>query len=116
MSNETEDVQDQSEPRSQDTSGTSEWNLLQGVSLSLPCRPEPDVAETDRTPSEEGGESRERKQPVEDGATAWGNVDVGEESKDEGEKESGEGSSHSVDVGKERRSLADLGKTSDGSR
>ena len=72
LSDEDDDDQAQSDPGSGHAEDGSEGDLVDGVAVVLPSVPEADVGEAYAAPSEEGGETGERLQPVEGDSAAGG--------------------------------------------
>lgn len=76
LGDEAEDVEAETQPRSDCSEHGSEWQVVGGATSSLPRRSETDVSEADTSPSEEVGESGKGEKPVEDSSSILGLVDV----------------------------------------
>ena len=66
MSHEDEDDEDKANPRADDTTDGLEWDLIESVSMMLPCAAETDVCVTDGSPGEKSSKTRKRKEPIKD--------------------------------------------------
>ena len=115
LGDEDEAEEDETEPRTVDTSGGGEGKLLDRVSLSFPGGSESDVAHANRHPGEDGRETREGQEPVKDRATGARDVDVGDGSEDQDGNDRGEGTTRLVDVGEDLGSVSSLGQGGQGS-
>ena len=82
-SDESDDIQEETQVRSIDTKHGGEWQLIKLTASKLPRAAVADVGQVDGSPGEEGGESRQGQQPVESDATLWCQGDVCEESEDQ---------------------------------
>ena len=82
-SDESDDVQEETQVRSINTEHGGEWQLIELTASKLPRAAVADVGQVNRSPGEEGRESGQGQQPVESDATLWCQGDVCEESKDQ---------------------------------
>ena len=64
LCNEDDNNQAKADPRASDTKNGSEWNLVQSVTMVLPCIPETNVGEANATPGEQGSQAGKRLKPV----------------------------------------------------
>ena len=87
--------------RSNDTTGSSEWNLINGVSVMSPSTAESDVRKNDGSPGEEGGETGKIEEPVEDDSSTSGLLDVSESTASKEQKNRWERTSRLVDKGED---------------
>lgn len=74
--NQDEEAQSETDPRSSNTADSLEWNFIKSAPVVSPGGTESDVSKNDGSPSEEGSETREGKEPVEDDGSAGGLLDV----------------------------------------
>lgn len=113
LGDQDENVEDEADPRADDTRLAAESKLVQRVALSLPALAEADVGEADGHPGEDGRQTGDGKHP---GKSLVLNHGVGgEESKeteDGGEADADHGTALAVNVGEDPGSLALLGKSS----
>lgn len=84
-SDEAEDVEEESDPRSGNTEHGCERQLLEAAASQLPRATVADVSEADGAPGEEGRETRKREEPVEDVTAVGGEADESEEAEGQGE-------------------------------
>lgn len=113
---ENETQEDETEPRSVDTSGGSEGKLLDGVTLNLPSLSESNVTHADGHPGENGGQTRKSQEPIKDLTTVSGDVHVGNGSEDQDGDDRGQRSTGLVNVGEDSGSETGLGESGQGSR
>ena len=110
LSNEDDNNQTQSDPRSGHAEDGGEGNLIDGVAVVLPGVPEADVGEADAAPGEEGGETGERLQPVESDGTTGGQGHESQGRPHDDEQSGEQRTTGAVDVAEEAGSVALLGK------
>lgn len=115
LSDENNHDEEETEPRSIDTTDSVEGDLVQGVAVIGPGFSESNVGQADGTPGEQGGETRKSKEPVEDDGTLSVQVDIGEGTKENDDADGGEGATTSVNVAEELGSIALLGQGSQSS-
>lgn len=84
-SDETEDVEEESDPGSGDAEHGCERQLVEVATRQLPRATVADVSEADGAPSEEGRETRKREEPVKDLTALGGEADECEETEGKGE-------------------------------
>ena len=111
-----ETQEDETEPRSVDTSSGGERKLLDRVTLNLPGLSESNVAHADGHPGEDGGKTRKGQEPVKDLTTVSGDVDIGDRSEDQDGDDRGQRSTGLVNVGEDSGSETGLGESGQGSR
>jgi len=107
-----EDVEDEADVGAVDGGLRLVRQLVERVALQLPGAPEPDVAQADGGPVEDGGEARDGEHPVE-GLRARVTArrdDVTDEAEGGGEEDGDEGPAGAVDVAEDFRRLAAVGK------
>lgn len=102
-------------PGSDDTTGSLEGDLVQSVSLGQPSLAEANMSITDGSPSKEGCETGQSRQPAEDNITSAYKVDVGKGTPGENEKDRWERATGLVDHGEDLGSVALLSKGSESS-
>jgi len=116
LSDKDETQEDETEPRSVDTSSGGERKLLDRVTLNLPGLSESNVAHADGHPGEDGGKTRKGQEPVKDLTTVSGDVDIGDRSEDQDGDDRGQRSTGLVNVGEDSGSETGLGESGQGSR
>ncbi|KFY08314.1 hypothetical protein V492_06342, partial [Pseudogymnoascus sp. VKM F-4246] len=82
---EAENVEGESDPRAGDAEHGRERQLVETTTSQLPRATVADVGEADGAPGEEGGETRQREEPVKGLETLGGETDEGEEAEGQGE-------------------------------
>lgn len=102
-------VEAKADPRANDTGLGAESQLFQSVALQLPGTAESDVAEADRAPGEDGGQTRDSHHPVESISLLIRCSQEAEQTDEGGGNNSPDGTTLAVNVGKEARSLALFG-------
>ncbi len=78
-SNQANDVEAETDVASDNAELSLEWQFIQSVPLDLPAVTETDVGKANAGPHEEVRQTREGKQPGEDGGTGMGLVDESQE-------------------------------------
>lgn len=111
LRDENETEEEEPEPTSIDASSSGERKLLDRVTLGLPSGSESDVTHANRHPGEDGRETRKGQEPVEDGSTGRGDVDVGDGSEEQDGNDRGKGSTRLVNVGKDPGGVSSLGES-----
>jgi hypothetical protein len=116
LSDEHEEDEEETEPRTVDTGDSLEGNLIESVTMVLPRAAEANVSKADGAPGEESGKTRKRKQPVEDLLTSGSQVHVPKKT----ECKDGDGgpqrSASTVDVVEELWRVTLLSECGEGSR
>ena len=110
-----EDVEDEADVGAVDGGLRLVRQLVERVALQLPGAPEPDVAQADGGPVEDGGEARDGEHPVEGlrARVAARRDDVADEAKGGGEEDGDEGPARAVNVAEDFGRLAAVGKRGD---
>jgi hypothetical protein len=114
LSGQHQSEQPESEPRTVDTSSSTERKFLDRVSLNLPSLSESDMTQTDAHPGEDGRETGEGQQPVEHLSTDRGDVDIGDRAERQDGNDGPKRSSRLVDVGEEPGSVPGLRQGGEG--
>lgn len=116
LSDQDEADEEKTEPRAIDTANSLEGDLIQSVTLVSPSLAETDVGQADRAPGEESRQTRKSQEPVKDLSTLGVEVDIGEESHDDVNKDGEGGATAAVNVGKDLGGVAVLSHGSQGTR
>lgn len=99
LSNEAHAGKEHANPAANDTEGGSEGEFVDIPTVILPCVSEADVGEANTTPNEQGANTGQSQQPIEDDTTgARGLVDESEETEGDLEENAVNGTSGLVDV------------------
>lgn len=115
LSNEAHTGEEHANPAANDTEGGGEGEFVDIPTVILPCLSEADVGEANTTPNEQGANTGQSQQPVEDDTTgARGLVDESEKTEGDLEENAVQGTSGLVDVCKELRSHAARSQSLDG--
>lgn len=102
LGNKTQAGKEHTDPTANDTEGSSECKFFDIMTVVLPCRAETDVGVADTSPDEQGTNTGQGKEPVEDNTTsAGGLVDESKETKGDLQEDTPKGAAGLVDVGKE---------------
>lgn len=109
-------TQYQTNPRAGDTEDGLERNLVEGVALVLPCCAEADVRNTNTSPSEEGGDTAQRQQPVEHFLALGIEGHIAECAAGEYDSNAGKWAAGLVDVGEDFGGVSFLRKRGEGAR
>lgn len=76
LSDKNNDDDEETEPRSVDTTGSLEWDLINSVTVVSPGLAEADMGEADGAPGEESSKTGQSNEPVEDSLTSRRQVHV----------------------------------------
>lgn len=87
LGDQAKDVENETDPGSPNTKLRGEWKVIGGTSGTSPGGTESDVSKADGAPGQEVGETRKSQKPVEDLASLWCKVDIGEETEEKDEDE-----------------------------
>lgn len=109
-------AEEETQPRAVDSTGSSERNLVQGVTVVFPGFTESNVSYTDRAPSKEGGETGNREQPREDDGTSGAKTDKGNKTKENNDNDREQRSARFINVCEDLRRISLLRKCSKSSR
>ncbi|KAH3659994.1 hypothetical protein OGAPHI_007199 [Ogataea philodendri] len=116
LSNQNQNVQDKSEPRTNNTGLSSENKFVWASSSDCKGSSKSDVTETDGSPGEDRGETGKSKQPVEDVSFLWRSGKETEQTEDQTQNDCDKWSSGSVNVAENLWGEGLLSKRSNGSR
>lgn len=110
LGNQHETVEDETDPRANDTGLGTEGQLIQAVTLLLPRAAEEDVGTTHGTPSENRRQTRDGHHPGEGSGLHIGGGEVAKQTQGRCNQNGGERTTLAVDVCEEPGGLALLGK------
>ncbi len=116
LCNQANKVEEQAEVRSVDTESSLEWNLIQGVTVVLPCVAEANVGKTDGTPSEESRQAGEGLKPSEDFRPTRAQADKGHKAEKNDDDDGKERSAGLVNVGEDFGGISLLSQSRQGAR
>lgn len=109
-------AEDETQPRTIDTTDGLEGDLVKSVAVVLPCLAEPNVGQANRAPGEKRSETREGDEPVEDNLALGVQVDEAEQTADEDDSD-GEGrAAGAIHVRENLGGVAELAEGSQGTR
>ena len=110
LSNEDNDYEDEAQPRAINATSSTEGDLIESVAIVSPGRAEADVCHAYTTPCEEGGQTRQRHQQVEDDLAALVEVDICQQAADDDGDGGPEWTAGPVHVGEDLGGVALLSK------
>jgi hypothetical protein len=111
LSNKDQDDDEETEPRSVDTTSSLEWDLVDGVAVVSPSLAETDVGKADGAPSEEGSKTGQSDEPVKDRLTSRSKVHVAKHTPAKNKEDREKRATRAIDVGEHLGSVALVGKS-----
>jgi hypothetical protein len=114
LRNKDETDEAETDPGADNTKSGPERNLIQSVALSSPSLAEANVGKADRTPGEQGRETRKSQEPVKDLSTLGIKVDESDETHENVDSDGNKGAATTVDVGEHLGSISVLSHGSQG--
>lgn len=114
LGDEDKAVEDEAEVGADDTRLRGEGELVESVALELPRATEPDMAEADGAPGEDGGETGESHHPGEGFALLGRGGEVAKETEEGGDGDADDRAAAAVNVGEDLGGLALLGEGGEG--